>query len=357
MPLIQSKSKKAFSDNVSTEMDSGKPQKQALAIAYGVKRKPKRKKMADGGPVSAKTESRPMPDQTANDSTMASQNASKKPLANADWTGQPTTAQAQSNNGRTVKRIKHPSMVPSDVFSTRLRDQEDDLQSSAPTGTMGEQPPKADNEEDAAKSGPEIAALHMKRMAEGGMINKEVSMSAAEDDGVEHPSGLEEDDDQMRPSEDEYMANHFAQGGTPMTEDMASRPDKGWGAIIVRPNSGGAGGGTKGLMMADGGNIDEEDEIEHAASVAAAIMAKRKMMANGGSVDLSQNADEEPNNEDQMSFNALRKENYSESEGLSDLDYDTDMSMSPEHEPVDVHDGNMVDKIRRKMKTKSPISR
>jgi len=49
MPLIQGKSKKTFEKNVSTEMKSGKPQGQALAIAYNVKRKNQRKKMADGG--------------------------------------------------------------------------------------------------------------------------------------------------------------------------------------------------------------------------------------------------------------------------------------------------------------------
>lgn len=44
MPLVKSKSEKAFAKNVKTEMKAGKPQKQALAIAYSVKRKPKGKK-------------------------------------------------------------------------------------------------------------------------------------------------------------------------------------------------------------------------------------------------------------------------------------------------------------------------
>src|SRR5882672_10014709 len=39
MPLIKSKSKKAFGKNVSAEMDAGKPQKQALAIAYSIARR------------------------------------------------------------------------------------------------------------------------------------------------------------------------------------------------------------------------------------------------------------------------------------------------------------------------------
>ena len=46
MPLTKSKSKKAFSHNVKAEIAAGKPQKQAVAIAYDVQR---RAKKADGG--------------------------------------------------------------------------------------------------------------------------------------------------------------------------------------------------------------------------------------------------------------------------------------------------------------------
>ena len=38
MPLIQSKSKKAFKENIKREIAAGKPQKQAVAIAYNVQR-------------------------------------------------------------------------------------------------------------------------------------------------------------------------------------------------------------------------------------------------------------------------------------------------------------------------------
>ena len=49
MPLMPGKSKKVFSKNVETEMDAGKPQKQALAIAYSMKKRNGKKKMAEGG--------------------------------------------------------------------------------------------------------------------------------------------------------------------------------------------------------------------------------------------------------------------------------------------------------------------
>jgi hypothetical protein len=38
MPLVKSKSEKAFSKNVKTEMKAGKKQDQAVAIAYQIKR-------------------------------------------------------------------------------------------------------------------------------------------------------------------------------------------------------------------------------------------------------------------------------------------------------------------------------
>jgi hypothetical protein len=79
MPLFKGKSKKTFGKNVATEMDAGKPQKQALAIAYAMKKKARKayggemggesdkwgseavrdkKMMAEGGPVDPIPDSR-----------------------------------------------------------------------------------------------------------------------------------------------------------------------------------------------------------------------------------------------------------------------------------------------------------
>lgn len=44
MPLIKSKSKEAFKKNISTEIKAGKPQKQAVAIAYATQRAAGKKK-------------------------------------------------------------------------------------------------------------------------------------------------------------------------------------------------------------------------------------------------------------------------------------------------------------------------
>jgi hypothetical protein len=72
MPLKQSSSKQAFSKNVETEMKSGKPQDQSLAIAYNVKRKNMRKKKAQGGLIDAKDEKRTDADESKDIEMLAS---------------------------------------------------------------------------------------------------------------------------------------------------------------------------------------------------------------------------------------------------------------------------------------------
>jgi hypothetical protein len=44
MPLIESPSRAAQSENIKREIDAGKPQKQAVAISYEVKRKATRRR-------------------------------------------------------------------------------------------------------------------------------------------------------------------------------------------------------------------------------------------------------------------------------------------------------------------------
>jgi hypothetical protein len=51
MPLIKSKSKEAFGKNVKAEIKAGKPQKQAVAIAYAVKRSVKKQTGGKAGKI------------------------------------------------------------------------------------------------------------------------------------------------------------------------------------------------------------------------------------------------------------------------------------------------------------------
>jgi hypothetical protein len=61
MPLNYGKSKQAFSENVAAERRAGKPEKQAVAIAYSVKRrgKPRRKERTTPREVTSPRETKP----------------------------------------------------------------------------------------------------------------------------------------------------------------------------------------------------------------------------------------------------------------------------------------------------------
>ena len=245
MPLMQGKSKKAFEHNVTAEIHAGKPQKQSLAIAYDVKRKNQRKKMAQGGTVTAPAEHEATAD---NGDTLASARK-KKSLVDADWTGAPQDKGAQGNK------------------SAKL----------------------AENETDWAEG----------EATEDSRTYEEMNMKGASSD----PLGINADH-----AEDDKDALHLAHGG---------------------------------------------DVDEHYDSIADAILSKKrkaKMMAEGGMVDLEENSEESPNNEDQMSFKANGKEQYDLSQ-LGDEPEDSN-EHGDEREMSEENQHDMVDSIRRKMKMK-----
>jgi len=75
MPLSKGKSNRAFVHNVKAEMNAGKPQKQALAIAYATKRKAK--KMSMGGKVADEDTSE---DVHADDSFLSAEDGNETPF-------------------------------------------------------------------------------------------------------------------------------------------------------------------------------------------------------------------------------------------------------------------------------------
>lgn len=400
-------------------MEHGKPQKQALAIAYSVKRKSKKAaggsvesgskdmNMAEGGSVSVPQQKRPMPENTYDDSKSVSRNSGNKPPKDDQWTDQPTVKQAQSNNGRMVKPIKRASMVPTNAFSTRLYDEEADLQSSASPGPYGAQPPRHDDEEDAKKQGsdPDMAPEHStgrKPYAKGGKVESkdyadgdrdhddglhlQASDSPSEDEGASHArSRNEEGPNRQGPSqkkEDPHSLHSL------MFEDDQANEDH---DMEMNPAHGQHSADDSESQPDSPRDNDYYDDDGHSDSIAAAIMAKRQRMheaidsgardldeavkmAEGGEilsegrksrikshgsmdsddssqVDLSRNADEDANEEDQASFESLMKENYSESEGLDQLDQPEDSNMKGDSEEEASHDRHdRVSAIRSKMK-------
>ncbi len=276
-------------------MQAGKPKDQSLAISYSVQRKAKRKKMADGGPVSAKTEKRPMPEQMDNDRKQASA-VSAKPIVGGQWDQNPVIPRPKT------QPIKHPTIVQSPVFKVKLRDQEDDLESSqAPNNGPQRQPPEMYNEEGPDRQGPSTPSLKMKMMAEGGMAQDEI-------------------DDQAH---DSMAAAIMAKRRREPSMSAESDSD------IDHQ-----------MMMAEGG-LTSEDEINGADSIYS---------DDSDQVDLKRNAEEDANMEDQSSFDALRKENYSESTGLRQMGSPEDSNEHGHEIESDAHD--RVSAIRRRMASK-----
>lgn len=428
MPLIQSKSKKSFSKNVEAEMKSGKPQDQSLAIAYSVKRKNSRKKMAEGGEPgmfdklktrakeemsgladaiktggtyvntkdvdqkrkvekveqssrskyaeggevneSAKTERRPSPEETDKDAKSVIRNSMKKALVDSDATDNPTVKQAQKPS---ITRLSQPKIVGSDAFSVRNRDQRDEnndqIDSFYPESDKA-QPKQRYNEEEPKRSGPEVSDMESQHnnkkspykkatedqysddVAEADMKKTEsplgryanggtVSFEEAEQDNEPAVPGRKPND--MRPPQDEYMADHFAEGG--MAHEFNDIPT-------------------------------EEADEEHYASIAAAIMAKKERqsklisdsdideqinMYKGGQVpgsdesqvDIMSNGAEHPNAYYNRNENEVLKENYDSD--MSDVSQPSD---SNEHGDADEtsseneHDQDIISRIRAKMAVK-----
>lgn len=82
----------------------------------------------------------------------------------------------------------------------------------------------------------------------------------------------------------------------------------------------------KSLMHSPEESWDDGEDTADNASVAQNIR-NRKKFADGGMVDLDENAEEGSNYADELNEDALKKENYSEKSGLDDLDYDTSKSV------------------------------
>lgn len=284
-----------------------------LAMAYSVKAKAK-KKMAEGGPV---VEKRATTQELHDDAKMERQNDHKKPEASGDK----VLAKApmfQARKGLKTTPIKHPSMVPSSAFSSKLRTDEDHLQES----DKPEAPQKDHFERvELTKSNvtheeQEPAHHKMARLAEGGLINEEVPFSKAEDDMEEEYSHADSE---------------------PVVEDFMDDQDP--------------------AMYADGGEVEEEEE--HHASIAAAVMAKRRKMAEGGQVDLYENAEEEPANPDTFDKRNAAAVHEDIDEAMHPLDHEPMGSMNDEHEASEENkeDSRDVFRIRRIMSKRSPITR
>ncbi len=119
MPLIHGKSKNAFEKNLKTEIHEGKPLKQSLAIAYSLKRKAQRQKMADGGPVSS-----PSPSPTPHDPWQITN--TQTPESNASNSKLLATRKKYANGGFVAEEEQsgYPPLDPPDDEDTEYATRE-----------------------------------------------------------------------------------------------------------------------------------------------------------------------------------------------------------------------------------------
>lgn len=357
MPLIKSSSKKAVGENLEREMDSGKPRKQALAIALDTQRRMRRKKMAKGGSVndeSAKYERRPMPENTYNDSHSVSRNSGNKPLKNSSWTDNSTVEQAQRPS---PTKLSQPPQLGSDAYSSRaksrVRDSLDRIDSEYPESDRA-QPPKSYDELDPKRQGPKLSDMESQhnnhkppyrsakedqysedeadpmmkkvqsplgRYARGGRVDME-----PKDHGVE----LFEREDELDLQGRLHPGEHGEQPDSKYDELNASEKRHPDGIDREMPHS----GNSPRAYFSNGGSISDE------------IMRRRgENPLPEGQVDLNEHSEEAPNLYDPLNEEAGGKEQY-------DLDQlspqPKDSNLKSDDIPHDEHD--MISKIRAKMK-------
>lgn len=305
MPLIQSKSKKAFEKNVKTEMDAhpeADKRAQNLAIAYSIKRKNAKKKMASGGAVENdfKSEGMANADSASTPEDMAMLNK-RKMMAS----GGPVDLSA-ANESRPMPDGTYASTAEERRNSMRKKLEKPDWTDNTWDEQAGRSQSRAPGE--AAQSN-----FHTDKMTTVDDASTDTNMDMEMEDATDR---------------DAVNRHH--------SEDISDA-----------------------LLMADGGNVSlEQSTMDDTDSIADAIIAKLreakliKSYADGGMVDLEDNARESNNVEDQLSYNALRKENYSESAAL-DTEQPEDSNETGDSRETDsenVHDRPIVEEIMRRKK-------
>ena len=297
MPLIKKPSKQAFEHNMSAEMDAGKPKDQSLAIAYSIKRKNK-KKMANGGLLlDAKSESEANADNASTSESMGMRKESS---------GSP---------------IKHPQFntASKETVDMALTPEEMEMVHKS----RGEKSKSVDitaNQEGHATADNQ----RRKAMADGGMATA----------------------DNAETDEDEDMLDQESSGGSG-SPDMDRMRKMAKGGYLNTANS-------DGEPDADNAETDEDEKMMMArgGSVADKIMRKRKMMADGGQVDLEGNSEEDLNNEDQMSYKAGLKEQYDLSQLGDEPEDSNEHGDEREDAAENINDDDMIESIRKRMKAR-----
>lgn len=179
MPLIKKKSKKAFEENVKTEMRADKPQDQAIASAYDVQRRSK--KMAQGGMVK--------PDVDKDEDSM---HKASHPQAHME----PKAAMGRANVDYDEDEMDYagdPNHMPNGPKAAHRRDDADSMDMidkiikarKFAKGGMAVDPDMDEDMEDHPEDSLDMIDHVMKKMASGGMVD-------LQEEEAEHPNAYYE---------------------------------------------------------------------------------------------------------------------------------------------------------------------
>lgn len=309
--------------------------KSSLAVAYAVKRKPK--KMAEGGKVDklhqgakeARKYSSQKEEKGVNTPRMPYPH-SKESMGESDAgysakdKSPELNEQAKNQHKKTLEEMKkmpkpklqglaEGGMVKSSIIKTNKLDALGRKLDKQESHLIDSMPPKDETEHIAYD---DTHATESKQFADGGIIDT-IKDAFSED----------------APKPKKKM----------VTDQQASDMKKVFGDTSDR--------------YAEGGSVEDESEIEHAASIASAVMAKmdEQKYAMGGQVDIESNGAEQPESFTSRNEAAL-KENYdSDMEDVSQPMDSNEMGDSREASESDPHD--RVSRIMAKMSKRSPITR
>lgn len=293
MPLMKSKSKPAFEHNLKAELGAGKPKDQALAIAYSTQKQARKKKMALGGAVETDTHSKGY---SRNPGTPEKKPDDSRP-PEGDYMGQ------KWSGGRAPARKPDDMCPPKEQYMGQKWAEGGQVNTDLQQSKM--QAPKGSSPAQMA-SYHEMEAERYKMMADGGMVAEEYG-SGPENDMEPAVRGRKADDERL--PESEYMSGRFY----------------------------------------DGGPVDSMEDQERPSTIAEAILRKRKF-AEGGQVDLEHNSEEHENMEDDLSYAALKKEQYDDRQISPQPEDSNEKGDSREDDSENKHD--MISQIRSKMKAK-----
>lgn len=198
MPLINKPTKAAFKRNVETEMESGKPKAQSLAIAYDVNKRSKRKKMAEGGGVMdavssfVKGQMEPEKKVGPGDKGYVNRDLPKEEAKKfvKGFTGMAEGGKVRPKMTESILRVRDRADVDADMMKPKHMDEEPSTEAPIVELELMAEGGGVDAEEAAPSEEyhDSLASAIMakrRKMAEGGSVD-------IEENGQEQPNGLDE---------------------------------------------------------------------------------------------------------------------------------------------------------------------